>query len=292
MGKGVALAFASLAVRVGGRVPAALATPIGADWQRQQAGWGTAHTLTLSVLDDKDRPGGRPVTAQTQNGPLAFRAEGEVFRTGGLTLETSAQGSQLGLSEEVAPGALLLAFTEVQRAAGLLPLHASVLSRGGLSRGGQTVAVSGPSGAGKSTAALRLLGRGWQLVAEDWAWLDPVSGQLLGWDSGLRLRPESLERFAPELLQGAPTDQHGKRVLDPPRLNGAQALDAIFFLSAHSSAPRPDGSRLELVRSVWGMVGTPLTPAARRCTQTGVNTLMGGVPMELIDRDELIERLG
>ncbi len=257
---------------------------IETDWQRQTVGWPGAYPLHLSALASDVAPSGRPVTASTQNGPLAFYVDREVFRTPGLTLETSQQGARVSLAGHVSPATLLLAFSEVQRAAGLLPLHASVLSRAG-----QTVAVSGPSGAGKSTAALRLLGLGWDLVAEDWAWLNPGTRQLVGWDRGLRLRPESLERFAPQLLASAPTDAHGKRMLDPPRLTGVHVLSRIEFLSP--TPMPPERLRLELVRAVWNMVGAPLTPAARQASQEGVNRLLAEVPLALTDRDELIARL-
>jgi len=278
------VAFRSLAVQVEGELAPVLAAALKADWQRQEVAWPTEHTVRLSPLTETEPPqafAGQAITAQTQNGPLELWADGEVFRAAGLRLETSAQGSVVELSPSVSPALLLLAFTEVQRAAGLLPLHASVLSRDG-----QTVAVSGPSGAGKSTAALRLLAQGWHLVAEDWAWLDPLHGQLAGWDTGLRLRPESLERFAPQLLADTPTDAHGKRVLSPPRLTGPQGLSGVFFLGA-----APSVSRLALVRAIWEMVGVPLTPAARHATQAGVNRLMTELPMEQIDRDDLVRRL-
>jgi HPr kinase/phosphorylase len=41
-------------------------------------------------------------------------------------------------------------------------IHATLVARGGAG-----VLLRGPSGAGKSDLALRLLGRGWQLVADD-----------------------------------------------------------------------------------------------------------------------------
>ncbi|WP_407570563.1 hypothetical protein [Deinococcus altitudinis] len=273
-----------------GEAPGPVAEFLQADWQRQATGWPAGHTLNLSVLGGNEPPRGRPVLAQTHAGPLEFRAEGEVFSAPGLTLETAALHSHLALNGQVSAAVLLLAFSEVQRATGLLPLHASVLHRAG-----QSIAVSGPSGAGKSTAALRLLGLGWQLVAEDWAWLDPHTLRLTGWDSGLRLRPESLELFAPQLLESAPTDAHGKKVLSPPRLTGVQTLNALYFLLPQISADAPLPAlppQLERVRSVWGMVGAPLTPAARRATQTGVNRLLANLPMEHIDRNELVERLG
>jgi len=45
------------------------------------------------------------------------------------------------------------------------------------------------------------------------------------------------------------------------------------------------------VRAIWEMVGVPLTPAARQATQAGVNRLMTELPMEQIDRDDLVRRL-
>ncbi|WP_456829705.1 hypothetical protein [Deinococcus sp. UYEF24] len=284
------LDFVCLRVRVGGEAPGPVAEFLQTDWQRQATDWPAIHALNLSVLGDDESPKGRQVLAQTHAGPLEFQAEGEVFSAPGLRLETSALHSQMALNEQVSAAALLLAFSEVQRAAGLLPLHASVLHRAG-----QSIAVSGPSGAGKSTAALRLLGLGWRLVAEDWAWLDPNTLRLVGWDSGLRLRPESLELFAPELLEAAPTDAHGKRVLSPPRLPGVQTLNALYFLlpQVSDAAPLPVAlpPQLERVRAVWGMVGAPLTPAARQATQAGVNRLLANLPIEHIDRNELVERL-
>ena len=278
-------------MRVRGEVPGPLAGFLRTDWQRQATDWPALHTLTLSLLNEVEPPEGRQVLgrqvlAQTHAGPLEFRAEGEVFSTPGLTLQTSALHSHMALNMQVSAAALLLAFSEVQRAASLLPLHASVLHRAG-----QTVAVSGPSGAGKSTAALRLLGLDWKLVAEDWVWFDPHTLRLVGWDSGLRLRPESLERFAPELLQAAPTDAHGKKVLSPPTLPGVHSLNALYFLTPQLPDAVALSPVLERVRAVWGMVGVPLTPAARQATQAGVNRLLAGVPMERIDRDELVKRL-
>lgn len=296
------LDFQSLSVRVRGEATAAVASLLQSDWQRQMTDWTVTHDLSVSVLSDvhplpvRSEPAGRRVTALTHDGPLSFSADGDVFSGEGLTLETSGQHSRVALNEQVSASGLLLAFTEVQRAAGLLPLHASVLSRAGC-----TIAVSGPSGAGKSTAALRLLGRDWQLVAEDWAWLDPLTIQLTGWDRGLRVRPDSLTLFAPEFLQTAPTDAHGKKVLSPPRLPGVHVLNALYFLSRPGESVSPPfpgqplqaiPSRRAFVQPVWEMVGTPLTPAARTAVQVGVNLLLNSVPMVYAERDELIERLG
>ena len=281
LSQGRSLAFRSLVVDVRGEAPADLVTSLQADWQRATVAWPVHSHCVLSLLEDAVRPLGRRVTAMTHQGPLEFWQDGEAYRTQGLSLHLAPGVAHLALGSGVSAAASMLALTEVQRAAGLLPLHASVLTRGG-----RTVAVSGPSGAGKSTAALRLLRQGWHLVAEDWAWLNPENLEVVGWDRGLRLRPESLERFAPELLAGAPTDEHGKKVISPASVTEALTLNALYFLN-----PAPFSARQEDVRAVWGMVGLPLTSAARLATQMGVNTLMATLLIIQIERNDLIEKL-
>ncbi len=275
------LAFRSLVVDVHCQPLVHLVSGFQTDWQRTPVTWPVRARCVLSLLEGGVRPMGRRVTAMTHQGPLEFWQEGEEYLSQGLSLHLAPGVARLALGLDISAAASLLAFTEVQRAAGLLPLHASVLTRGG-----RTVAVSGPSGAGKSTAALRLLRQGWHLVAEDWAWLNPENLEVVGWDRGLRLRPESLERFAPELLAGAPTDEHGKKVLRPARVTGVLTLNALYFLN-----PAPSGTRQGDVRSVWGMVGLPLTLAARQASQTGVNALMAKLPIVQTERNDLIDTL-
>ncbi len=47
------------------------------------------------------------------------------------------------------------------------PLHATAVAQWAPGGGWRAVVISGPSGAGKSDLALRLIGRGWRLVADD-----------------------------------------------------------------------------------------------------------------------------
>jgi hypothetical protein len=47
------------------------------------------------------------------------------------------------------------------------PLHATAVAQWAPGAGWRAVLISGPSGAGKSDLALRLIGRGWRLVADD-----------------------------------------------------------------------------------------------------------------------------
>ncbi len=48
------------------------------------------------------------------------------------------------------------------------PLHATAVAQWGPGIGWRGILISGPSGAGKSDLALRLIGRGWRLVADDY----------------------------------------------------------------------------------------------------------------------------
>ncbi|TPW04721.1 MAG: HPr kinase [bacterium] len=48
------------------------------------------------------------------------------------------------------------------------PLHATAVAQWAPGIGWRAVLISGPSGAGKSDLALRLIGRGWRLVADDY----------------------------------------------------------------------------------------------------------------------------
>lgn len=48
------------------------------------------------------------------------------------------------------------------------PLHATAVAQWKPGTGWRAILISGPSGAGKSDLALRLIGRGWRLVADDY----------------------------------------------------------------------------------------------------------------------------
>jgi serine kinase of HPr protein (carbohydrate metabolism regulator) len=58
------------------------------------------------------------------------------------------------------------------------PLHGTVAARWRAGVGWRAVLITGPSGAGKSDLTLRLLGRGWRLVADDYAHVTASAGAL------------------------------------------------------------------------------------------------------------------
>lgn len=58
------------------------------------------------------------------------------------------------------------------------PLHATAVAQWAPGAGWRAVLIRGPSGAGKSDLALRLIGRGWRLVADDYVHVFASDGAL------------------------------------------------------------------------------------------------------------------
>ncbi len=58
------------------------------------------------------------------------------------------------------------------------PLNATAVAQWKPGAGWRAIAVSGPPGAGKSDLALRLIGRGWRLVADDYVHVFASGGAL------------------------------------------------------------------------------------------------------------------
>ncbi|HYC99071.1 HPr kinase/phosphatase C-terminal domain-containing protein [Brevundimonas sp.] len=61
---------------------------------------------------------------------------------------------------------------------GRQPLHGTVAARWTPGVGWRAVLITGPSAAGKSDLTLRLIGRGWRLVADDYAHVTASGGAL------------------------------------------------------------------------------------------------------------------
>lgn len=175
--------------------------------------------------------------------------------------------------------ALYVAIAEALRESGLVPLHAAVIARDG-----NATALAAPSGTGKTTTLLRLLERCWRPVAEDLSWLDPATGTLHGWDRGLRLWQDGLDRLGtPWTRLPWGTDPDGKRFLPWDALGDARVprakLTRLVLLERDPTRP-PGLEPLPLrdaVRALWEATGLPLEPATRtfvgRCIAELVRTI-------------------
>lgn len=111
------------------------------------------------------------------------------------------------------------------------PIHATLVARftGGMWRG---VLLRGPSGVGKSDLALRLVGQGWRLVADD---------RVLVWRSGDRLWGR-----APQVLKGL-LELRGIGVMPFPALDFAEIALVVDCVSAAESLERvPDPATVEI----------------------------------------------
>lgn len=204
------------------------------------------HPYRITLTESSHRPStlptpsGEPVAAELPEITLHWWNQGSCWQTG---------DREAGVAAHFEPGearievwgssfpALYLALNEALRASGLIPLHAAILVRDGVA-----TALVAPSGTGKSTTLLRALAAGYTPVAEDLAWLDPDSLEVHGWDRGIRLWPETIERFLPHLA-GAPwsTDTDGKLFLDYTalgieRLPGAR-LSRVIRLERNVARP-------------------------------------------------------
>lgn len=58
------------------------------------------------------------------------------------------------------------------------PLHGCAVAQWSSAQGWRGVWITGPSGAGKSDLTLRLIGRGWRLIADDYAHVFASAGAL------------------------------------------------------------------------------------------------------------------
>lgn len=109
-----------------------------------------------------------------------------------------------------------------------MPLHGSCAALGG-----DAVLVLGPPGAGKSDLVLRLLGRGWMLVADDQVELEPVE-------------PDSLIATPPAALRGLLEVRGLGLVRDLPVAAPARLRLVVDLLPQGEAPPRlPEPARFE-----------------------------------------------
>lgn len=127
-----------------------------------------------------------------------------------------------------------------------LLLHASAVEKDG-----RALVMTGESGAGKSTLAALLMARGWRLMGDEFALLDPATGMLHGFPRLISLKNEAIgvmeaalpdARWGP-LLKGTPKGDIRHLV---PDARAIAAMDAparpaliLFPAFGHQVAERP-----------------------------------------------------
>lgn len=133
-----------------------------------------------------------------------------------------------------------------------LMLHAAAAARDG-----RAVIMPGASGSGKSTLCAALVQRGWRLLSDELAMIEPASGRLTGLARPISLKNESIEvmrRFAPQGVFSEPARDTVKgdvSLMKPPAASVRQARETAA--PAWVVAPRfQAGAALEL---------EPLSPA-------------------------------
>jgi hypothetical protein len=150
---------------------------------------------------------------------------------------------------------------EAVRAEGFMPLHAAAASLDGAVK-----IWLGPSGGGKSTTLLHAARAGWTPIAEDLCWLDPQSLMLYGWDRSVRVWPDTLERYFPDLIPVSVAELDGKRSVPYREVgsgarSGRLARIAILAHDREGSSGTEVISSADAVRALWEATGVPLSPS-------------------------------
>jgi len=272
--------------------PPRLAQWLRASWDRPEHRTPDhAYAIDLECVTAAPPPGeGNPCPVTVEGVTLRFVSSGSAWELrvagGGLRLDLGGRAARIrlwGLDEQPDPAPLYVGLqvvlTEAMRASGLMPLHAAIAARGAAA-----VAWLGTGGAGKSTTLLRAARAGWRPVAEDLSWLEPESLRVWGWDRGVRVWPDTIERFFPEYAD-APALPDGKRDIPYDRLGADHARTctlsrlALLHRDEESAASsRTEVKPREVVRALWEATGVPLSDAAREAAGRAIAHLSRQLP--------------
>jgi hypothetical protein len=162
-------------------------------------------------------------------------------------------------------------------------LHAAVVARKE-----DALVLVGPSGAGKTTLALALVNRGWSLVSDDVAVLDPASGSLLSFLKPVSIKDASAfqryeSRWSVPPWVGAPRSGFlaPAALFSPSRCRGHRAR-AVTFLEQRRDRPTTltpfSGARATalLASHVGDLDAGSLGALARLCRTAACGTLTHG----------------
>jgi hypothetical protein len=153
---------------------------------------------------------------------------------------------------------LHLVIAEGLRASGLISLHASIAAQDGLA-----IAFLGPSGRGKTTTLLRSLEAGFVPVCEDFAWCNPITLEVFGFDRGLRLLPDTATFFEERFGIKPSIWQVDKWFVPYSSLNlERQAVSLAMIALLERQPDRPSGlealSKRQAALAFWEASGLPL----------------------------------
>jgi serine kinase of HPr protein (carbohydrate metabolism regulator) len=137
------------------------------------------------------------------------------------------------------------------------PLHATVVAHHGPA-GWRGLLIAGPSGAGKSDLALRLIGRGWRLVADDYCHVWASDGGLYA--------------TAPQTIRGR-IEARGLGILDrPERATVRLALGLDCVCGPVERLPEPRTRALAGIDLPW-IVLDPRPASAVELVAAAIDTL-------------------
>jgi hypothetical protein len=177
--------------------------------------------------------------------------------------------------------ALFIGICEALRLSGLLSLHASIAARDGLA-----TAFLGPSGRGKTTTLLRASIAGWQIIAEDFSWVDPENLNLYGFDRGLRLLPDTAEIFRQHHSNiELDTMIAGKYVVPYEQLGVRRRAVKLERLAALERNPEQPSSwqvlpKREGALALWEANGVPFTPEGQNFISIIIPSLLARLKLE------------
>lgn len=168
-----------------------------------------------------------------------------------------------------------------------LLLHASTVERDG-----RVLVMTGVSGSGKSTLAALLMARGWRLMGDEFALLDPATGMIHAFPRLISLKNESIATVAAEV----PGCRWGPMLADTPKgairhvVPNARSVAAMDALAAPALILFPTFGHQPAVREVApGEVFVRLTQASTNyvaMARQGFDALTGmvtRVPARAID---------
>ena len=252
-----------------------------------------AHPFQIELQVISQSPTEFPETApsdqvQLFSGALAIWNNDPVFWLGSLgtggRIEMLEAGAKLALwgSSDSRFEIAMIGLAEGLRASGLISLHTSMPARDG-----RALALLGPSGRGKTTSLIRALSGGLQPVCEDFAWCEPGSARVYGFDRGLRLLPDTAKLFE-QLFQMQASqirggEQQGDKWFVPYSSfteRQSATLAALVLLERQPELPTawlevaPRAAALAL----WEASGMPLSDPVRQRTSQEIGRLARTLP--------------